>query len=65
MTPKVKMVQHSKHKWCIKTATDKVLQDDIVISSQFEAEEYVKKYISSFMGWTYDILPLVNKEIKK
>lgn len=58
----IKMVQDSRHKWCIKTDKGVVLQDGITISSQFEAEEYVKNYISSFMGWTYAILPLDKKE---
>lgn len=58
----VKMIQHSKHKWCIKTDKGVVLQDEIVISSPFEAELYIKNYISSFQGWTYDIVNLDHKK---
>lgn len=54
----IKMVQVSKHKWMLVTSNDNVLQEDINVFSIFEAEDYVKRYISSFQNWNYVLIPM-------
>ena len=52
----VKMIQTSKHKWRIETLHGIVLLDDITIDNRFQAEAFVISYISSYIGWTYEVL---------
>lgn len=52
------MIQTSKHKWKLETPSGKVLVDDIVINNAYDAELYVKSFISSFLGWDYEVKPI-------
>lgn len=52
------MIQIAKANWRIETLTGHIMQKDITCGTVIEAEEYVKKYISSFDGWSYRVIPL-------
>lgn len=55
----IKMIQNSQHKWEIRsTQKNTLLQGDLNISNVDEAELYVKNYCTSFMNWTYEVVPL-------
>jgi hypothetical protein len=58
---KVKMIQRTPHNWRIESASGHIMQDNITAHSQYEAEEYVKRYISSFQGWSYEIVTIGGK----
>jgi hypothetical protein len=58
----IKMIQTSKHKWRIETSNGNVLVEDLVIDSLKHAEDYVKGYASSFVGWSYELIP-IEKEV--
>ncbi len=63
MQPRVKMVQLTPHNWQIQNETGTVLQTDITAHSEYEAREYVKRWVSSFSGWDFLLVPL-EKSIK-
>jgi hypothetical protein len=52
------MIQTSKCNWQIVTIKGIILVDDIKIGLVAEAEDYMRKYISSFESWTYEIKPM-------
>lgn len=54
----VNMVQRSTCMWQIVTDKGIILAEDICIGPIAEAEEYVKRYITSFQNWTYKMVPL-------
>lgn len=56
------MVQLSKHKWRIETQNGTVIKDDVTVHSISEATEYIKRYISSYNDWDFNILPLKKRE---
>lgn len=58
---KVRMVQRSKNRWELQTSKGYPLQTDITVSSKKEAEDFVKRYLTSFNCWTYEIIPLEEK----
>jgi hypothetical protein len=53
----VYMVQTSRNRWKIQSESGRVLLDDIILSNETEAEEYVKGYVSSW-NWDYKMVPL-------
>lgn len=61
---KLNMIQTSKHKWRIETESGTVMQEDINIFSEYEAEEYIKRYVSSFQSFSYDLKPKKDKNDK-
>jgi hypothetical protein len=54
----VQMIQISKSEWKIVTYKGKVLQFDIHLHNLDAAEQYIKNYVSSFVDWTYEVVPL-------
>lgn len=52
------MVQVNKSCWEIRTEHGIVLSDGIILGRIDEAEEYVRRYISSYSNWTYELKPL-------
>ncbi len=59
MTDKrVIMRQLTSSLWQIENAKGIVLQYDIVAHGLYEAENYVKRWISSFPNWDYEIILL-------
>lgn len=56
------MVQTMQFRWKIETDQGHVLQDDIMLQNSYEANKYAQNYISSFSGWTVDIVPLKKEE---
>ena len=59
----VKMIQVNKGKWEIVT-TEKgiILQTDLFLRDAETAGNYVKNYCSSFLGWTYEVVPLPKED---
>lgn len=55
--PNIKMIQESTNRWRIESDTGIVLTDDIILG-KLEAEDYMKRYISSYSTWTYEIIPM-------
>lgn len=62
MDRKVKIVQETKHRWRIENAEGLTILKDLTLESAYRAEEYIKNYISSFIAYNYEVVPL--KEIK-
>ena len=58
----VKMTMVSPNIWDLIGPKNNVIVGDLRLYSQYEAEEWVKAYISSFFGWSYVI---VNKQPNK
>lgn len=54
----VQLVQLSLYQWELKSPKGTVIVSDLAFASQYKAEEWVKSYISSFMGWDYEIIYL-------
>lgn len=58
----VDMVQTGKHSWAIVACkSGAVLQSGITAFSVESAEEHIRRYVSSFSDWTYEIKPKVKK----
>lgn len=57
----VKMIQTMTCNWHIESQYGHVLVKNITCGTVIEAEEYVKRYISSFDGWSYSVIPLTAK----
>ncbi len=53
------MIQTSNHRWQIRTPKGILIVDDIHVNSAYEAEEYVKRYVSSYNDWTYEVQPIL------
>lgn len=51
------MKQISKNRWRIETKDEKIVVDEIILANHFEAEEYVKAYVSTW-GWEYEVKEL-------
>lgn len=49
------MVQTGNNRWDLIGPKGNVIAADMYLYSRIEAEEWVKSYISSFIGWTYEI----------
>lgn len=57
--PTVQIVQVAPSNWkVVATTTGAVLQEDIKLKDEFAALEYVRNYCTSFVSWTYDVVPL-------
>lgn len=54
----VKMIQTSRQLWKMVSSKGCVIKEDVMVYSEYEANEYVRKYISSFSGWSYVVLPI-------
>lgn len=59
MSKCILMIQTSNHRWTLKTKKGIVLLDDIHVNSAYEAEQYVKAYISSYNDWSYEVQPIL------
>lgn len=55
------MIQVSKCRWRIETKSGILLTDDIMIGLPAEAEDYVRKYITSYLNWGYELKLLEEK----
>lgn len=58
MKKHVLMIQTEPCTWRIESEAGIILKDDIKVSIIYEAEDYVKRYVSSFTDWTYELIPL-------
>lgn len=50
--------------WQIESAAGHVIQKGIIACSEREADDYVRKYASSFNNWTYRIA-LIDSHLSK
>lgn len=53
----LRIVQHNKNKWYITNPDGMILQDDINLGSEYEAEMFIKAYVSSYLNYRYLIVP--------
>jgi len=60
--PKLVMKQQTPCRWQITTEKGIVLKDDIMLGTFLEAEDYVKRYVSSFSNFIYEMKPIADKE---
>lgn len=58
----LKMIQSEPCNWYITNDKGTIIQDDIKVGLLLEAEDYIKRYISSFNAWTYELIPLGRKD---
>ncbi len=49
------MKEVGNNRWDLIGPKGNVISGDILLYSKVEAEEWVKAYISSFIGWTYEV----------
>lgn len=54
----VYMVQTMPRLWRIQSEKGIVLMDDIMVYSVREATDYVRRYVSSWDNWNYEVKPL-------
>jgi hypothetical protein len=54
----VYMIQTMPHTWCIKSKDGHTIVKSVRIDSIPEAEDYIKKFCSSFSDWSYELRPL-------
>jgi hypothetical protein len=59
----VKMIQVFKCNWKIENLKGDTLKDNITVGTLYEAEQYVKAYVSSFMNWNYEMVPLKKENL--
>ncbi len=52
----VKLIETGNNRWDLIGPKGNPIASDILLYSRSEANEWVKAYISSFMGWTYEII---------
>jgi len=52
----VKMTRVGKNRWDLVGPKGNVISGDLLLYSKIEAEEWVKAYISSFLGWQYEMV---------
>lgn len=55
---KIRIVQMAQSRWEIQTRHGYILKGDITVSTAHDAELYVKNYLSSFLCWEYEVIPL-------
>lgn len=54
--PKILMIQEESCRWRLETEKGTVLQDNIMLGLRAEAEDYVKRYVSTYPLWTYELI---------
>lgn len=59
----VKLTQLSLYQWELISPTNKVMVSGIAFGSQYEAECWVKNYISSHPTWAYEIVVLTRENV--
>lgn len=50
------MVQTSRFRWQIENEAGSVICGELYLASPYYAREYIEHYISSFIGWTYELI---------
>lgn len=61
----INMVQITPHRWQLVSQKGNVIQDNITANSSYEASEYARKYISSFIGWDFKLILLKDTKVIK
>ena len=61
----VKMRQLSKYQWQIESPKGHVIQTGISFASPYKAEQYVIRYVSGFLNWSYDLVLMEGQEATK
>jgi hypothetical protein len=56
------MVQEAESRWRIETDRGIILTAEVIIPER-EAEDYIKRYISSYYNWTYEMVYLRRKNL--
>jgi hypothetical protein len=59
---KVKLIEISDNRWELFGPKGNTLAEGMRLNTQYEAESWVKAYISSFNDWTYEILPKARRK---
>lgn len=55
----VRMVQTSRYNWHIESPDGKVvMKSDLTFHNKSQAEDYIKRYVSSYPNWRYVLVPL-------
>lgn len=52
----VRMIETGNNRWDLIGPKGNSIASHVLVYSQVEAEEWVKAYISSFLGWTYEVI---------
>lgn len=50
------MKQMTRNRWRIESWQGKILLDDIILTTAYDAEMFIKAYISSFPSWGYILI---------
>lgn len=54
----VKMVQVTPHTWQIVSQKGNVIQNEIIAHSLYEADQFIRKWVTSFLHLDYILVPL-------
>lgn len=58
----VKMVEVNYGRWEIQTRRGYVIKGEIYVGTKTEAEDYIKRYLSSYLCWNYELIPMKERE---
>ncbi len=59
----VRMIQVSRYRWNLVAPKGSVMVEGLLCSSSYEAEEWVKKYVSSWPTWSYEVITRQEKSV--
>ena len=54
----LKIVQATANRWRIENASGIVILDDLMLESSYRADQFMKGYVSSFIDYNYEVIPL-------
>lgn len=60
----LRMVQVNKYSWVIESQEGHLMEGGIMLHSEKDALEYIKNYVSSFINWDYELVPMESKVLK-
>lgn len=60
----MRIVETNRGRWQIENAKGDVIVYDLMIGSKVSAERYIKNYVSSFMNYNYEVVPLKQEKSK-
>lgn len=58
------MRQTGTYKWEIVSEKDVILQPDISLGSLYQAHDYISRWITSYTGWMYEVIPLLGNPVE-
>lgn len=57
----MRIVQETKTRWRVENSKGDVLVSDLMLNSKYQAEIFIKCYVSSYQNYRYEVVPLEKK----